>query len=125
MASRVTSVLVRVAMSTAVVLNKKEVDQEVMRKVWQCAMHTSRGITLDVVRCLYSKSEGITSTAIGVRTSKTRQWVSRYMMFLRRIEVVERDQRGRDTSKKNNTNRWLLTESLEELYDTVVDMLED
>jgi hypothetical protein len=73
----------------AVVLNRKTVDEEVMRRVNQVAMDTARGRSLELVRHLYQAGdEGLSSnnlaTTTGVSVTKERE----LLQHMQRIGVV-------------------------------------
>ena len=89
MSYRLISQHVRLAKCLAVVLNKVEVDAEVMSRVTQVALDTARGITMEIVRYLYKVGEvgcGYKELAAGATNGIDERGL---LLFLRKIGVLE------------------------------------
>jgi hypothetical protein len=117
--TRLAVVLTRLAKCLAVVLNKQEVDGEVMRRVDQVAFDTSRGRTFDMVREMYvAGPNGILSTDLGHKVSEASDKVGALLRFLRQIDVVE----VHNFLKGGYINevRWRLLPRLRRLWEEVV-----
>ena len=111
-ATRLVSQLTRLAGCLAVVLNRKEVDAEVMKRVRQVAMDTSRGRTLAIISHLYDAEDGLDSRTLGMLGGQTEDKVRVLLRFLRAIGAVESFQ---PESKKTRVH-WRLTPKLTRLY---------
>jgi len=117
-AARLVSQLGRLAKCLALVLNRDDVDNVVMRRVKRVAMDTARGQTLVICKCLYEAGEeGIEPHALAVLNATTDEKMNALMRFLRRIEVVESFQKKVKGVKKRK--RFKLTEPLYKLYGDV------
>lgn len=122
MPTRLTHQYVRLAVCLAVVLNKRRVDDEVMRRVRKVALDTSRGRTLDMVRQFAATNArtGLryndTGIAIGVLSSWTgvdEVKLTSYLNFLAKIGVaVFYPQPG-------TRGLWRLSKRVVELYSNV------
>lgn len=89
-AARLVIQLSRLAMCLAVVLNRREVDEEVMRRVQKVAMDTGRGLTLRIVEAIYRAGEGglllpNVATAANITEDKAR----RLLLFMRHLGIVK------------------------------------
>lgn len=116
---RLISQLVRLAKSLAVVLNKTEVDGEVLRRVRTCARNTCRGRTFEIVRHLQRAGEsGMEAAILGRLCNETTEGVRALLNFLAKISVVERFNRKLEHIK--GTIRWRLADRITRLYDEVM-----
>lgn len=120
--SRLVSQLGRLAMCAAVVMNKQEVDSEVMRIVRKVALDTAHGHTLNIVQWMcchnprsnppgktYHETGGISEKTLAVWCNMTVEKVSSYLMFLRKIGVVE-------IKQSQAGSLWALTDRMYRLY---------
>lgn len=119
LASRLTSQLVRLAKCIAVVINRDTVDDEVMRRVRKVALDTSRGRTLNLVKCLYAAGkQGETVSSLAVRIAETEDKTRALLTFLLRIKVAELF--ALKTGAGSSQSKWRLTESVRRLYREVM-----
>jgi adenylate kinase family enzyme len=89
-AARLVSQFTRLAKCMAVVLNKKEVDQEVMRRVTKVALDTARGRTLEIAKHLYDSGEtGLLLTNLAAFMNDTDAKIRGLLKFLIQISAVE------------------------------------
>lgn len=125
MSFRLISQFVRLAKCMAVVLNKRHVDDEVMRRVTRSAMDTSRGRTLEICQRLYSMGEkGGSIAGVALMIHSTSSKVRNLLWFLREIGAVESftpDSPG----VSNKTQRWRLTSKMTKLYRQVTSAIQD
>lgn len=126
---RLASQLTRLAACLCVVLNRKTVDDEVMRRVTQTALDTSRGHTLEIVKWLYKHGqEGLEANSLAVYTNHTPAEERKLLRFLRKIEAVETfspqeiDIGVRKIKRMSSNPRWRLTPRLQSLYESVYDV---
>lgn len=124
---RLISQFVRLAKCLAVVLNRNELDEEVMRRVRKVALDTARGRTLEIARHLYesmfNREEGdpggMTIEALHIKTGEPEGEIRSLLLFLRRIKAIRSENvamAGGSTRK-----RFYLTDDVRELYkETVV-----
>lgn len=89
-AARLVSQHVRLAMCLAAVLNRKQVDSEVMRRTRKVALDTSRGKTMEIIELLSeNQSEGMEVKGLATYTNQTEEQVRKFLRFLRGIKVAE------------------------------------
>lgn len=117
---RLASQLVRLSNCLAYVLNRRDVDDEVERRVRRVAMDTSRGMTMSICGHLRQhQEEGLERMTIASLTGIQEPQVARLTRFMRAIGMLEpftptsmRGIRGRQ--------RWRLTSRMRRLWDRVV-----
>jgi hypothetical protein len=114
-ATRLVSQLTRLAGCLALVLNKDGVDEEVMRRVKQVALDTSRGRTLLLVKQMYESVDGLESKALALLGSQTEEKTRYLLRFLRAIGVIENHQPLTERGTRGKV-LWRLTERMHRLY---------
>ncbi len=114
---------IRLASCLAVVLNKNEIDNEVLRIVRKVALDTANGHSLNITQWMcglnardpecktHQECGGIGMETLAMWANMTPDRAHKYLMFMRKIGVVDWSQ---------STNRWLLTERVHELYTRIV-----
>lgn len=118
-AARLVSQLTRLANCLAAVLNRRTVDDEVMRRVQQVALETSRGITLRICKWLIDQGrEGVPLEAITTAMPQSDMETKRMVRFLRAIHVVELFQPAR-VAGVSQAPKWRLTEKMVNLWQAV------
>lgn len=119
MPTRLTSQFVRLACCLAVVLNRKGVDDEVLRRTKKVALDTARGQTLELARLMQDAGDdGAELRALALRTSRSEQDTRVTLRFLARIGAVEaRQAQGTGFSK---SPRWRLTRKMRTLWQEVM-----
>lgn len=118
-ASRLVSQLTRLSKCLALVLNRKSVDDVVMRRVKQVAMDTSRGQTMAIVSHLRDAEEGMESSSVSLLIGKTEEKVKLLLRFLRAINAVELFH-PESVKGVRRRPRWRLTTKMAKLYDDAV-----
>jgi len=113
LATRLTSQLVRLSACNAVVMNRQDVDDEVMRLVKKVALDTSSGISLGISGLLFKHRHGLEARSLGSYLSKTPQKINTTCRFLQDIGVVQR-------RKRERANLWILTRELRRLMKFIV-----
>ena len=112
---------VRLASCLAVVLNKRSVDSDVLRILRKVALDTAAGHSLNIAQWLcsqnpkgngrsYQECGGLMPGILESWTGMTPDRLTKYLLFLRKIDVLEMRQ------LKNIGNAWLLTERVYDLY---------
>ena len=122
--SRLTRQYGRMAKCLAVVLNKKEVDKDVIRIVRKVALDTAHGYSLNVVRWFTSinpKAPGKLYQETGIQTGVLCTWLgmsndrgTNYLSFMRRTGILEMKQ----TLFSDET--WFLTDMMYDLFSNVI-----
>jgi hypothetical protein len=116
-ATRLVSQLTRLSGCLALVLNKDSIDDEVMRRVRQVVLDTSRGRTLSIATHLYKadKEIGLESNTLAVLIGQTEDKIRLLLRFLRAIHVVEFHH---PLNKKGGKGRvhWRLTTKMRRLF---------
>lgn len=121
--ARLASQLARYSKFTAAVLNREEIDDEVIRRTTKIALDTARGQTLEIVELLYHAhfNNGLSSYQISGYTNRTPTECGKMLRFLAKIDAVEhfkwktRTKQGTVTQKP----RWRLTPLMYKLYKDV------
>lgn len=120
LASRLVSQLMRLAKCLAVVLNRKTVDEEVMRRVRKVALDTARGQTLEIVRFLYDRGQaGAQHGQIEGATGRAGDKMRTMLRFLRKIGAVETFSTKKPNGVMSQT-KYRLTDQMRRLYSDVV-----
>ena len=116
--ARLVSQLVRLAKCLAAVLNRKQVDEIVMRRVRQIALDTARGQALELARRLRADDGGQDIRALALLTNRTENDTKLLLRFMKRIGAVENF-----TTKSKagilSKVKWRLTPRIVQLYDEV------
>jgi hypothetical protein len=119
-ATRLVSQLTRLAGCLSLVLNRPEVDAEVMRRVHQVAMDTSRGRTLAIASHLQDSPEGLESRSLAMLSGQTEEKTRALLRFLRAIQVVDPHQPVNEKGVKGRVH-WRLTPRMARLYHEVME----
>jgi len=112
MCYRLTNQLTRLAVYLTVVLNKKEVDTEVIRRVTQVAFDTGRGIALEIIRAILEAKEEqreLTFHGLMVKTKHSEKEERLQVWFMQQIKVIE-------SKTEKNLKHYTLSPNLEQLY---------
>lgn len=89
-AARLVSQHVRLSKCLAAVLNRTEVDAEVLRRTTKVALDTARGRTLEIARWLYKAGEsGVDVRTLAYYTGQSEDSERVLLRFLRRIRATE------------------------------------
>lgn len=120
-AFRLASQLIRLATCTAVVLNRRTLDQEVLRRVRRVALDTSRGVTFDIVRRMYdSGDQGCDVSSLATWTHQEDAKTTKLMRFLRRETIGVVEQFVPETAPGiRPRKRWRLTAKFKKLWEDV------
>ncbi len=111
-AARLVTQIQRLAACLAVVLNRSELDAEVMRRVRRVALDTARGLILTLTKELAKVgSQGRDLQALEILTGESSERLSLFLRFLRRIGAVESY-----VCPGTRRQRWKLTEKVRGLY---------
>jgi hypothetical protein len=105
--ARLVKQLTRMSISLAAVLGKCELDDEVMTRVHNVAMDTSRGHTLDLVNVLGQMPQGMEIRGLSALTHTSEDRMRTQFKFLRKIGIVETD-----SARK----RWRITPRVMSLF---------
>jgi hypothetical protein len=119
-AARLVSQQLRLAKFLAVVLNRKIVDDEVLRRTTAVALDTARGTTMQIAKYLHMyQSKGLTPDTLLRFTNQTPERTKSLLRFLRMIGAVEV---FTDTVAKGLVGKpkWRLTPRVYKLYNDVV-----
>jgi hypothetical protein len=101
-----------------VVLNKGQVDEEVVRRVKKVALGTSSGQVLDITKFLYTHPQGLATDTLATWTKHTPDRTHTMMRFLNRIGVAEPHNVKRE-GVGGTMKLWRLTDKLRNLYEEV------
>jgi hypothetical protein len=114
---------VRLAVCLAVVLNRREADEEVIRRTKKVAIDTSRGHSFDICTKLYLNPNGLTLGAVSAATGRTDEKTRTMLRFLKQIKVVNSfaPKQEKVTGRVTASHRWKLTSRMFELYKAVME----
>jgi hypothetical protein len=119
--ARLVSQMVRLSKCLAVVLNKEEVDDDVLKRVTQVAMDTSRGRTLELVRHLYQAGDkGAYLQTLAHWTNQTEDKERNLLRFLRNIGVVTTFDPTKGKSGLAARPKWKLRARMRQLVEDLV-----
>ncbi len=120
MSFRLISQLVRLAKFLAVVMNFKDLNEEVMRRVKRVALDTARGRTLVIAHHLYEAGdEGLGVGTLAAYTNQTDEKEKSLLRFLRNIGVVSTFKKPMKHGMSSHP-KWRLTDRMRRLYKEVV-----
>ncbi len=119
--SRLMKQFVRLAKCLAVVLNRKTIDEEVLRLVRVVALDTSRGRTLDIVRHLHAAGDvGLSQAELRARTHQTEEKDRHLLNFLRHPTLgVSRLVQAPVRPGLAARTHWVLSARMKQLYEEV------
>lgn len=117
--ARLLSQLLRFGKCAAVVLNEKDVNTAILKRVTRVAQDTARGRTLEITHQLASRGEeGIEPQTIASLNSYSLEKTKALLRFLRNIGAAEWYEPS-DNGKKTGTPRWRLTKRMRGIYSNV------
>lgn len=119
-AARLVSQHVRLAKCLAVVLNKRTVDEEVMRRVTKVSMDTSRGQTMDIINRLAQAPMGLEPGPVAQYLAKPDDQIRKLLRFLQQIKAVEPYKAQPKNGSRSTRTIWKLTERMLKLYNEVM-----
>lgn len=120
MSARVNSQLSKLAFCLAAVMNRKTLDDEVMRRVSQVAKDTARGKVLDIITLLGRHGQdGVESQTVSGLVHHGIQKTQALLRFLRSIGAVEWFHPKTTKGVRSSAVRWRLTPQLRTIYEKV------
>ncbi len=119
MPTRLTHQFIRLARCMAVVLNRKSIDDGVLKRVRQVALDTSRGRTLEICRVLVRVgSPGLSAGQLSKQTGQGEDGEEKFLRYLRKIKVVEKfTERGNGNIVRT---KWRVTDTFQSLWLAVI-----
>lgn len=119
MSPRLTVQLSKLALCLAAVMNKTEVDAEVVRRVRKVVFDTSHGRTLKLIRALHEYGEeGAEAATLAARTHEAVEGERKFLHFLKKLKAVDIEKREAAVGVAP-ARVWKLTPRMAELYRTV------
>jgi hypothetical protein len=123
--ARLTSQMARLAGCLAVVLNRTEIDAEVMRVVKTVALTTARGKTHDLLKHLRNswvpsnpQRQGAVAGSLAIWINEGDDKTRTLLRFLEDLDAVQWTQQVQD-GQRNGPKRWRQTPLMQELWDRV------
>lgn len=111
----------KLAYCLAVVMNRKEIDKEVLRRVQQTAFDTARGKTLEIARYISKAGpKGIDLPSLGLRVSMDTRDLRKLLIFMKRINILEPFAKTGRVGFGSASNRWRLTSHAKKLYNSIL-----
>jgi len=124
-AARLVSQLTRLMMCLSLVLNRKTIDKEVLKRTVKVAMDTSRGNTLLLVKELYERGQ-LSIPLLATYTGLTDTEVRKLLKFLRKINVVAFTAvKLNGVVNRSKKPQWQLTSMMRKLYESVCHLEKD
>lgn len=119
--TRLTSQYVRLMSCLTVVLNRTEVDQEVLRRLRRVVLNTSSGIGYDVAETLYSLENQYTpNRAFHIRLDYERAQVDKQLKLMKQIGALKLSTEDSSYVQKTSKPYWKLSPRLYALFDLIV-----
>lgn len=117
LSTRVLEQLSKLAYCLAVVLNKKETDEEVMLRVRQCAFDTCRGKTVKLAKAIFRTGpRGAVPQSLSIECNIELREVKNLLMFLKAINVTEPIVEKKKIGIGAAGLKWRLTKDATDLY---------
>jgi len=118
-AARLVSQISRYAICAAVVLNKREVEEEVLSLAKQIALDTSKGRTFRITQAIYNTGvSGADVASLAILVMEDEKKLKEYLNFLKQIKAVEHYQHT-TPGMMGSKPRWRLTAPLRTLFGEV------
>ena len=116
MSARLTKQLGKLAICLAVVLNRKEVDAEVMSRVKAVALETSRGVVLNIANTMWHHHEvGVFPQALATKEGMKDEEMRSLLRFLSKIGAVKYT----NAHALVQSVRWRMSDKLYALYNEI------
>lgn len=117
--ARAVSQLVKLARCLAIVLNKKTVDKEVVRRIHKVTLDTAKGSTLKIVDIIYKRGQdGIELNYLSHYTGHKPARDQELVIFLGQIGALEYERRYKRSELEEKVY-WRLTPKMRKLYESV------
>lgn len=123
--TRLCKQLTLLAGNLAIVLNKRRVDDEVMRRVKKVAIDSCRGRTLAMAKIIYrGERMGLWLSQIKMMTREPEEKFQSLLNFMLRLGILERFS-PRAYQGVRTRERWRLTDDVYQLFETLMGRLEE
>ena len=124
LATRLTHQFVRLACCLAVVLNKKTVDEEILRRVKKVALDTAKGVPLEILRMIRKYETGgiagVEVKTVAISINRTEEKTRLMLRFMRDIGIL-RLAEPKPINGVQQKPRWYMTQRMQELYSNVME----
>lgn len=124
LATRLTHQFVRLACCLAVVLNKKTVDEEILRRVKKVALDTAKGVPLEILRIIRKYETGgiagVEVKAVAISINRTEEKTRTMLRFMRDIGILRLSE-PKPINGVQQKPRWYMTQRMSELYNNVME----
>lgn len=118
--TRLTSQFVRLMACLTVVLNRQEVDQEVMRRVRRVALNTAHGIGQSIAKVLYEEdNKYLPNKSFHTRLDFTPATIDRQLRLMRQVGALQLSTDDPSYVQKTAKMFWKLTPRMRELFKLV------
>lgn len=115
LAARLTSQHTKLAMCTAVVMNRESVDAEVLELVRKVAKDTARGQSADIAKILYNSPTGMEVKGISLYTGKPTDSTTRLLRFMKQLGAVEQIVEATKGTMSGSKTKWKLNDRIRKL----------
>lgn len=120
LASRLMGQLGRITRCLTMVINRDSVDSEVLRRVRKLAIHSSRGIVLEMVRIIYeSDQKFVPVKVLELYMDRDRKYLETMLKFMRKLNIVKLNTDDMKVKKRTSRPLWGLTDDTRELFEQV------
>jgi len=117
---RLTTQLARLSVCLATVMNKKTVDDEVMAITRQTAYDTCQGVTLDMVRKIYTHPNGVDHSTLMGWLGDDDDYSKKIIKMMVAIKILDKFRPEIAPGRFQNTTRFRLTHHFRDLYRRVM-----
>ena len=97
-------------------MERKKVDDEVMRKIKKVALDTGKGIVVEILTCLADTEDYMTVKALSIHTDRTEDNIRKVLSFLRKngIIILSTDAPRERTKRRQSSRKplWGLSEKV-------------
>lgn len=124
LATRLTHQFVRLACCLAVVLNKKTVDEEILRRVKKVALDTAKGVPLEILKIIrehdVNGTAGVEVKTVQHKINRTEEKTRTMLRFMRDIGILVLRE-PKPIPGLQQKPRWYMTQRMSELYNNVME----
>lgn len=117
--TRLTKQLVRLAMVGAVVLNAKDVGDDVMRRVRKVAIDTASGTTFRMAAAMSANLLGLEDAEVASKANLQVERCRKLLYFMRSVGAAESRKQPKRPGHSSR-DRWHLSGHLQEIWDRIV-----
>jgi hypothetical protein len=122
--TRLISILVKTAVCVAIVLERADIDEEVLRIVKKITFDTLDSVELDIVNILHRNPDGLSLRQISTEFGLTERAILNRLQQLKYFGAVRNASRTNNSGQRGrDVHIWKLADSISTIYATALDAL--